>query len=226
MLAAEWAQGRTSAWVQGEAGWEQLAVDRGAWQGTPYSNVAFCCALAADSLRAPPNTITNAAFLSSCLCTSEAVQHHVGRPLQREPDREEAQRSRYNLQRAGVQVDERGKVELSDEVKHTMKKAQCITKDNDEANNPAEQVHGPARRTLSKSMRNHEQIKAAARCTQSNEEEKARRLEAGGPGIGGTWSAPPDGTLMPNAHWRAATQARTGCIKHPTEHQMQNQVER
>ena len=35
VLAAEWAKGRTSAWVQGEAGWEQLAVDRGAWQGAP-----------------------------------------------------------------------------------------------------------------------------------------------------------------------------------------------
>ena len=31
----------------------------------------------------------------------------------------------------------------------------------------------------------------------------------------GTWSAPPDCTLMPNAHWRAATQARIGCINIP-----------
>ena len=34
-----------------------------------------------------------------------------------------------------------GKIELSDEAKHTMKKAQWITKDHDEANNPAEQAH-------------------------------------------------------------------------------------
>ena len=74
-------------------------------------------------------------------CTGEVVQQHadaMGRPLQHEPDREETQRARDNLQRAGVNVDESGKIELSDEAKHTMKKAQWITKDNDEANNTAE----------------------------------------------------------------------------------------
>ena len=49
------------------------------------------------------------------LHTREAVQQHadaMGRPLHYEPDREEAQRARDNLQRAGVNVDERGKIEL------------------------------------------------------------------------------------------------------------------
>ena len=123
----------------------------------------------------------------------------MGRPLQHEPDREEAQRARNNLQRAGVNVDERGKIEHSDEPKRSMKKAQWITKDNDEANNPAEQVHGQAQRTLSRIMRNVAQI-------------EARRPD---PGAGGTWTAPPNGTLMPNAHWRAAAQARTGRINIP-----------
>ena len=41
--------------------------------------------------------------------------------------------------------------------------------------------------------------------------------DAGGPGTGGTWSAAPDGTPMPNAHWRAATQARVGCINIPQD---------
>ena len=36
------------------------------------------------------------------------------------------------------------------------------------------------------------------------------KVEAGGPGTGGT-----DGIFMPNAHWIAATQARTGCTNIP-----------
>ena len=97
-----------------------------------------------------------------------------------------------------------------------MKQAPWILKDEEEASNPAEQAHGPAQRTLSRIMRNIAKIEAAERWTHSNEKEKERRLEAGGPGTGGTWSAPPDGTLMPNAHWwRAATQARIGCINIP-----------
>ena len=47
MLAAEWAKGRTFAWVQSDEGWEQIAVDSGARQGAPHSNVALCCALSA-----------------------------------------------------------------------------------------------------------------------------------------------------------------------------------
>ena len=117
------------------------------------------------------------------------MQQHadtMGRPPQHEPDRAEAQRARDTLQCAGVNVDDRGKIELSDEAKHTMKKVQWITKDNDEANNPLEQVHGPAPRTLSQIMRNLAQIEAAERWTQSNEGEKARWPEAGGPGTGET----------------------------------------
>ena len=71
-----------------------------------------------------------------------------------------------------MKVDERGK---SDGAKHTMKKAHWITKDNDEANNPAERVHGPALRTLSKIMRNLAQIETAQRWTQSDEEEKSTK---------------------------------------------------
>ena len=93
-------------------------------------------------------------------------------PLQHEPDREEAQRARDNVQREGVKVDERGKIELSDEANYTMKKSQWITKHNGEANNLAEQVHGPPQRTLSKIMRNLAQIEAAERYMKSNEEEK------------------------------------------------------
>ena len=73
------------------------------------------------SLRAPSNATADAAFLSSWLCTREAVQEHAdatGTPLQHEPDREEAQRGRDNLQREGVKVDERGKIELIDEAHH------------------------------------------------------------------------------------------------------------
>ena len=137
------------------------------------------------------------------------MQQHADameRPLQHEPDREEAQRARDNPQRAGVKVDERGKIERSDEAKHTVKKAQWITKDNDETNNSAEQVHGPA---LPKIMRNLAQLESAERWTQSNEEKKGRRPEAGGPGTGGTWSAPPDGTLMPNAQRKRGEVAST-----------------
>eukprot|EP00974_Lingulodinium_polyedra_P110493 10685970-Lingulodinium_polyedra.AAC.1 len=45
MLAAEWAPGTTRAWVRGASGWQALEVERGTWQGSPFSNVAFCCAL-------------------------------------------------------------------------------------------------------------------------------------------------------------------------------------
>ena len=125
------------------------------------------------------------------------------------------ERARTNLQHIGVTVDFDGKIELSNEAKHIMKQAPWILKDEEEASNPAEQVHGPAQRTLSRIMRNIAKIEAAERWTHSNEKEKERRPEAGGPGTGGTWSAPPDGTVMPNAHWRAATQARIGCINIP-----------
>ena len=47
MLAAGWANERTSAWVQREARWQQLVDDRAAWQAAPHSNVAFCCVLTA-----------------------------------------------------------------------------------------------------------------------------------------------------------------------------------
>ena len=157
------------------------------------------------SLLAPANTIADAAFLSSWLCTREALQQHadaMGRPLQNEPEREEAQRARNNLQHAGVNVDERGKIELSDEAKHTMEKAQWIMKDNEEANKPAEQVDGPALRTLS----NLAQIGAAERWTQSNEEEKARRL-------GARHQTAPS----------CPTHIKSRLHQHPAAHQMQTQ---
>ena len=159
-----------------------------------------------------------AAFLSSWLSSRQAVQEHakaMGRPQLHEPDCEEVERARTNLQHIGVTVDFDGKIELSNEAKHIMKQAAWIVKDEEEASNPAEQVHGPAQRTLSRIMRNIAKIEAAERWIHSNEKEKERRPEAGGPGTGGTWSAPPDGTVMPNAHWRAATQARIGCINIP-----------
>ena len=170
------------------------------------------------SLRAPTNIIADAAFLSSWICTRKAVQEHanaMGRSLAHEPDIEEAEIARANLQRTGVIVDIDGKIELNDEAKNTLEQAQWIIKDDEEADNPAEQSHGPAQRTLSRIMRNLAKIEAAERWAHSDEKEKERRPEAGGPGTGGTWSAPPDGTLMPNAHWRAATQARLGCIDIP-----------
>ena len=69
MLAAEWASGRTHAWVQSDEGWEQLAVNRGAWQGAPHSNVAFCCALKAatsNSKLAWENGIAGGQFADDC----------------------------------------------------------------------------------------------------------------------------------------------------------------
>ena len=170
------------------------------------------------SLRAPSSIIADAAFLSSWLCTRKAVQEHadaMGRPQLHEPDSEEAERARINLQHIEVTVDFDGKIELSNEAKHIMKQAPWILKDEEEESKPAEQTHGPAQGTLSRIMRNIAKIEAAERWTHSNEKERERRPEAEGPGTGGTWSAPPDGTLMPNAHWRAATQARFGCINIP-----------
>ena len=137
------------------------------------------------SLRAPSNIVADAAFLSSWICTRKAVQEHadaMGRPLLHEPDNEEAEKARANLRQAGVNVDINGKIELSDEAKRTMKQAQWIMKDVAEANNPAEQSHGPAQRTLSKIMRNIAQIEAAERWAHSDEKEKERRPEAGGTG--------------------------------------------
>ena len=99
------------------------------------------------SLRAPSSIFTDAAFLSSWLCIRKAVQEHayaIGRPLLHEPDSEEAERAIANLQLIGVTVDVDGKIELRDEAKHIMKQAPWILKDDEEANNPAEQSHGPA----------------------------------------------------------------------------------
>ena len=170
------------------------------------------------SLRALSNIIADAAFLSSWISTRKAVQEHanaMGRPLMHEPDSDEAENAKVNLQQAGVIVDINGKIELSEDAKQIIDQAQWILKDDEEAKNPAEQAHGPAQRTLSRIMRSIAQIEAAKRWAHSDEKEKERRPEAGGPGTRGTWSAPPDGTLLPNAHWRAATQARIGCINIP-----------
>ena len=112
------------------------------------------------SLRAPSSVTADAAFLSSWICTRKAVQEHaeaMGRPLQHELDREEAQRARANLQHAGVKVDDDGKIELSDEANHTTKQAPWIMKDDEETDNVAEQAHGPAQRTLEHTLTLREQ---------------------------------------------------------------------
>ena len=103
-----------------------------------------------------------------CLSTPDAM----GRPLLHEPDSEEAERARINLQHVGVTVDSDGKMELSNAAKHIMKQAPWILKDEEEESKPAEQTHGPAQRTLSRIMRNIAKIEAAERWTHSNEKEK------------------------------------------------------
>ena len=56
------------------------------------------------------------------------------------------------------------------------------------------------------------QPKDGRKATRKKKNEDWKRVA---PRTGGTWSAPPDGTPMPNAHWRAATQARINCINIP-----------
>ena len=159
------------------------------------------------SLRTPSSIIADAAFLSSWLCTRKAVQEHadaMGRSLLHEPDSEEAERARINLQHMGVSVDFDGKIELSNEAKHIMKQAPWILKDEEEESKPAEQMHGPAQRALSRIMSNVANIEAAERWAHSNE--KLRDAQDGKNGLAraseGSALQPYTRTCYPTRRWR------------------------
>ena len=146
----------------------------------------------------------------------------MGRPLLHEPDSEEAERARANLKHIGVTVDVEGKIELSDEAIHILKHAPWILKD-EEANNPAEQSHGPAQRTLSRIMRILAKIEAAERWAHSNEREKERRPEAGCPR--NLWNM--ERTTGRHSHAKRTLESgntsEDWMHQHSTEHQMQAQ---
>ena len=82
MLAAEWAKGRTHAWVQSDEGWEQIAVDREAWQGAPHSNVASCCALSAATSNSEGNTEEASTQMT---VSTMALRVLLGRPQRETP---------------------------------------------------------------------------------------------------------------------------------------------
>lgn len=44
LLAAQWREGSTHAWVHNGTAWRLIPVERGTWQGAPASNPGFCCA--------------------------------------------------------------------------------------------------------------------------------------------------------------------------------------
>ena len=81
-----------------------------------------------------------------------------------------------------------------------MKKAQWITKDNDEANNQAEQVHRPALRALSKIMRNFAR-KEGRKATEKKKHEGWKRVAQEPPELGARHQTAPS----------CPTQARIGC---------------
>ena len=97
---------------------------------------------------------------------------------------------------------------MTEEAREEMQQASWIVEDAATSGQAREEEAGSTVRLLGRILRLVEQLRAARRHGQSSDEKKTTQRAAAGPGVGSVWTAPPDGSLLPNAHWRVATQAR------------------
>eukprot|EP00974_Lingulodinium_polyedra_P120843 11176733-Lingulodinium_polyedra.AAC.1 len=130
----------------------------------------------------------------------------MGGPLTAEPDAKKAARAAEVLEAEGVCVDKEGEASATEEARSEIQQAAWIEEDVASRGDRQAAGKGPTHRLLGRTMRVLTQVRAARRWLAAGRAEQERRPAAGGPGTGGLWTAPPDGALLPNAHWRAATQ--------------------
>ena len=169
-------------------------------------------------LRTPDMLAADAAFFSSWATTKHAVQEHaraMGRPLDHIPDAQHAEAAQQRLHDQGIAVHEDGRTALTRRGQERMELATWIQEDNQQLGTAQSEEAGSTVRLLGRILRLLEQLRAAKRYSEASDPQKATLHAAAGPGVGSTWTAPPDGTLLPNAHWRVATQLRLGCMEIP-----------
>ena len=169
-------------------------------------------------MRAAGGLEADAAFWSSWLATRATVQRCAAamqRPLAEAPDAAPAAEAQARFLDFGIEVDDQGGASFTRAAEAEVAQTGWILEDEARMTTPRDPGVGPTHRLLGRILRRIAQLRAARRWAHADTDQRECRASAGGPGTGSVWTAPPDGDLMPDAHWRVTTQTRLGALRLP-----------